>query len=884
MAYLLSPGVIAREKDYSLVATATSTTVAGTVIASEWGPCEEIVNIYSENDILRKFYKPTINKDNPLQSTYVDFFTMSNFLGYGNNLKAIRLVGDYARNANAIVDEDGSISALNDLIIKNNKQFEARRNSGLLTQLLFAAKYPSSLGNSIAVSVADHYSFPFWDFKSGFSYAPAPGEFCLVVVDTAKKWQTDAVLDVIEKFENLSFIPGDKKFDGSSKYYKSAINQGSEYIWVGEKDFENEIKGTQVRIEQSITDITVDLNKTVIDGSTRTLEYINSQGISSRVLNSLFSISGPQLTLSPSVVKTTGFGKLTQTKTVEFAVIPTEGVKTTVDLSNDLYLLSGDSIIVSFMGDNDSVPTFIPANNYDVVLGPNASVTPTVSGSQLTTLTPTPTISNTASNTPTPSVSATPTYSPTESIVPTVTPTISLTGTNASVTMNMISIHPDVIPEQGMLTVKVIRSETFVLTATPYVITIDRDVVKLSNYPKISVNYVKTFGNITQRLKSTDFARSNVNNTITIDPGIITTVARETGYIYISFAKDPNPDFDTYEANGSNPYSFIKLSEGVSDNDIGTLNDENLANVCNGFNMFRNSYLITIDLIILGQYCSAPIANWVISNVVEVRQDCVVFISPPLDLVLDNYGRELEEVINYKNSINYDTSYGVMDSGWKYQYDRFNDTFHWIPLNPDIAGLCARTDYTNDCWWSPAGFNRGKISNCLKLAWNPGAEFGPVALSGTGISGERDELYQASINPVVSFKGEGVILFGDKTMTLKPSAFSRINVRRLFNFIKRVVSNLSKYFLFEFNDAMTREYYKSVMVPFFRDIEARRGIQRGGFKIICDEQNNTAEVIDRNEFKAAFLIKPNRSINFIYLDFVAVRSDSSMSFSEIQGL
>lgn len=883
MAYLLSPGVLATEKDYSLVNTPSSTSVGATVIASEWGPCEEIVPIFSENEILKKFYKPTINATDPKQSTYIDFFTMSNFLTYGNNLKVVRLVGDYARNANAVIDEDGSITAVNDLIIKNNKQFEARRNAGLLTDLLFAAKYPSGLGNSIAISMADKYSFPHWEFKSAFTYAPGDGEFSLVVLDTAKAWQSDAYLDVLETFENLSFVPGAKKFDGSPKYYKTAINYQSAYIWVGEQEFNTAILGTQIIEEQDISNITVDLNKTVITNSARTLQYTNAQGITSKVLNSLFSISGTQLSLSPSVVKSTGTGTLTQTLTESYTVTPVAGQRTLIDMSAVVTLLSGDSVVLSYLSDNATSPAYISSDNYDVVIGPNASVTPTPTNTPTYTVTPTPTNTVTPTITPTISATATPTHSATESLPVTVTPTISVTPSSSAVAKNMISIHADVLVDPGILTVKVIRTETFPLVATNYVITIDTDTARLLDYPKVSVSYVQTANNTIYNLKSTDFSRSNVNNTITIDAGIVSTVSRGTGYIYIKLAKDPNPIAHA-EPNTSNPYSFIKLAEGVSDNDIGTLGDDNLANVCNGFQLFRNSYLITVDLIMLGQYVSAPIANWVISNVAEVRQDCVLFVSPPLDCVLHRNGNELYSVIDYKNSINYDTSYGVMDSGWKYQYDRYNDTFHWLPLNPDIAGLCARTDYTNDCWWSPAGFNRGKIANCLKLAWNPGAEYGPVALAGTGVSGERDDLYQQSINPVVSFKGEGVILFGDKTMTLKPSAFSRINVRRLFNFIKRVVSNTSKYFLFEFNDPTTREYYKSVMVPFFRDIEARRGIQKGGFKIICDEQNNTPEVIDRNEFKAAFLIKPNRSINFIYLDFIAVRTDSSMSFSEIQGL
>ena len=207
-----------------------------------------------------------------------------------------------------------------------------------------------------------------------------------------------------------------------------------------------------------------------------------------------------------------------------------------------------------------------------------------------------------------------------------------------------------------------------------------------------------------------------------------------------------------------------------------------------------------------------------------------------------------------------------LDSAWKKQYDKYNNVYRWVPLNGDIAGLCARTDFTRDPWFSPAGFNRGHIKNVTKISWNPEQS-------------ERDELYKNSINPVVTFKGEGTVLYGDKTLLAKPSAFDRINVRRLFIVLEKSISKAAKYSLFEFNDEFTRSQFVALVEPFLRDVKGRRGIY--DFKVVCDETNNTPEVIDSNRFVGDIYIKPARAINFIQLNFVAVQT--GVAFSEIVG-
>jgi phage tail sheath protein FI len=247
----------------------------------------------------------------------------------------------------------------------------------------------------------------------------------------------------------------------------------------------------------------------------------------------------------------------------------------------------------------------------------------------------------------------------------------------------------------------------------------------------------------------------------------------------------------------------------------------------------------------------------------------MVFLSPLYSDVVEqtNSSTATTNATGYYNDeLSKSSSYGVMDSGWKYQYDPYNDVYRWIPLNADVAGLCARTEFNQDAWFSPAGFNRGRIRNVVKLAFQPQ-------------KADRDNLYKNNLNPVVTFPGEGTILFGDKTMQRKPSAFDRINVRRLFIILEKAISTAAKYQLFEFNDEFTRANFINMVEPFLRDVQGRRGIT--DFRVICDETNNTSGVIDRNEFVADIYVKPNRSINYIQLNFVAV--GSGVAFNEIAG-
>lgn len=317
--------------------------------------------------------------------------------------------------------------------------------------------------------------------------------------------------------------------------------------------------------------------------------------------------------------------------------------------------------------------------------------------------------------------------------------------------------------------------------------------------------------------------------------------------------------------------SFVQGVDCVESETIDAATAIPFSSLATAYDTFVSPEEIDISLILSGKsrkedgVLGEQLANYLIDNIAEVRQDCVVFVSPTIDTVVNKQFGAEDSVVDFRNAVR-SSSYAVMDSGYKYQYDKYNDLYRWIPLNGDIAGLCVRTDNTRDPWYSPAGTARGQIRNVVKLAFNPNRA-------------QRDVLYKNGVNPVISQPGQGTILYGDKTLLSKPSAFDRINVRRLFIILEKTISQAAKSFLFEFNDEFTRAQFINLVEPFLRDVQGRRGIY--DFRVVCDESNNTPQIVDTNRFVGDIYIKPARAINFIQLNFVAVRS--GVEFSEIVG-
>jgi len=293
-----------------------------------------------------------------------------------------------------------------------------------------------------------------------------------------------------------------------------------------------------------------------------------------------------------------------------------------------------------------------------------------------------------------------------------------------------------------------------------------------------------------------------------------------------------------------------------------------------GYDYFADTESITIDYILAGPLLDTRVDSITVAqkciNIASSRKDCMAFVSPYKAAVIGTLATstsaQRDNVIDFFDGVGSSTSYAVFDSGWKYIYDRFNDTYRYVPCNGDIAGLCVETGADLDPWFSPAGFTRGVLRGVIKLAYTPAKS-------------DRDKLYQARINPVSTFPGRGTVLYGDKTALSTPSAFDRINVRRLFLTVEKQVENLAKNVLFDLNDEITRSSFANAVGGFLREVKARRGLT--DYLVICDETNNTGDVIDRNEFVAEIYLKPSRSINFITITFVATRT--GVSFDEIVG-
>ncbi|ASD50372.1 tail sheath [Acidovorax phage ACP17] len=290
-----------------------------------------------------------------------------------------------------------------------------------------------------------------------------------------------------------------------------------------------------------------------------------------------------------------------------------------------------------------------------------------------------------------------------------------------------------------------------------------------------------------------------------------------------------------------------------------------------GYSLFGNVEEVDVGLIFVGhaggQTSHQAVVQHVIDNVVTVRRDAMVFFSPKLEDILDKtQSAASTAVIATRNQIARSTSFASMDSGWKLQYDVYNNKTRYIPLNADIAGLCAQVSNTFDDWWSPGGYTRGQVKNVSSLVFNPDQQ-------------SRDAMYKVGINSVVTFKTDGTILYGDKTLQGKNSAFSYIGTRRLFILLQKSIASAAKYSLFEFNDDYTRANFRNMVEPYLREVKGRRGLD--DFRVVCDRTNNTDQVIMSGEFVGAIYVKPQYSIQWVRLDFVAVRRD--VEFSEAVG-
>jgi phage tail sheath protein FI len=820
---------------------------------------------------------------------------------------------------------------------------------------VFAAKYPGTLGNSIAVSMADQDSFAAWAYKLEFPGAPntsavvangggSKDEIHVVVIDSLGFW-TGTPDTVLERFAFLSKCPDAKYEDGSTMYYPEVLNRKSKYVWWMD--------------HPTASELGLDTPLANWGGDKHTDFDTMAQKIALNNVTGDF-IVGETVADATGAVVSSGSGAILGT-----VVIGAGGILTIpVSAQGSGYLvppnvlISGDgtgAIAVANLGTGGnatkvvSITVTAPGTGYTsatatissgsgatagtITIGGGAvTVIPVSSGGSDYTSVPTVSISGDGTGATAHAVLGTgPTAGQVVSVVvdsggsgyTSATATIDAVGTGATagtITYNtgkIISI-PVSNGGTGYVTAPtvVISGNGSSATATAVLSGSTVSSITVTNggsgYTTASAVANAVGSGATAAVTVNANGRiialtpTNLGNGYTFAPNVTITgpgtgaliqanldnAGHVSGYTVINGGSGYNTisakvlswaDSVLEISPIYGEFSLTQVIKGLSSGADGTVTDKEGGSLfielaggidaneqlvdgefMTGLDMFKSGEDIDISLLVTAD-ANADVQQYAISVIAEFRKDCVAFVSPPKDLVVDNAGNEAADIVVWRDQLP-SSSYAVADSGWKYQYDKYSDIYRWVPLNGDVAGLCVRTDTQRDPWWSPAGYNRGLIQNVVRLAWNPRKAY-------------RDVLYQAGVNPVISDPGQGTLLFGDKTMLAKPSAFDRINVRRLFIVIEKAIATASKFTLFEFNDQFTRAQFVNMVEPYLREVMGRRGIY--DFRVVCDETNNTPEIIDSNQFVGDIYIKPARSINFIQLNFIAVRT--GVDFSEIVG-
>jgi hypothetical protein len=806
MPFQLSPGVAVVEKDFTSIVPAVSSSIGAFAGAFPWGPVMEPTTVGSENELVRRFGQPN-------DSSFQSFFTAANFLSYTNNLLLVRAD---AGHLNAVATQTGGVGTIT------------------LTN-------PGSGYSSTAAAPAVTFSAP--DIDGGVQATGTTtisgGAITAIAVSAAGSGYTS------EPTVTITAAAG----DGGTGATATATLSGA-----------------------GLTGITVG---TAGDGYT-TAPTITFTGGGGTGAAATAAVSGGAITGFTVTTAGTGY---TSAPTV--VITPDEGDTITTPATATAAI--GTSTITGFTVTAGGTG-YKAAPTVSLTGGAGTGATPgavTVGGSTVSSVT----VTNAGtgySTAPTITIAA-----PPSGVASTATSTVALAGLkianaesyNTTYANGAGLVGPWVAKYPGTLGNSLLVSMADSTSFTGWTYAAEFDGAPGTSTFAASVGgsadelhiviidedglVTGTRGSVVEKFafvsKASDAKRPDGTNNYYKN-----VINARSEWIYWMDHLPAGTNWGTTAASKTfvalNSASTVSLSGGTDDYAV-TEAEKQAA-----FALFANAEQFDISLVLLGK-ATAPTAQYVISNICETRLDCIALISPENvttgDPIIGSTSTEITQIVAYRDLLS-STSYAVLDSGYKYQYDRYNDQYRYVPLNGDIAGLCARTDFTNDPWFSPGGLNRGQIKNVVRLAVSP-------------TKTQRDTLYKKGVNPVVTFPGEGTVLFGDKTLLAKPSAFDRINVRRLFIVMEKAIATAAKFQLFEFNDGFTRAQFKNLVEPFLRDVQGRRGIT--DFVVKCDESNNTGEVIDRNEFVADIFVKPNRSINFITLNFVAARS--AINFSEI---
>ncbi len=827
MPFQVSPGVAWYERDLTNIVPGIATSTGAYVGAFRWGPVMQVKTLDGEGALKSQFGKPDAD-------TAVHFFTVaSGFFSYGDNLKLVRVAGEAARNAASggrgaglTLDTTALNGEIVSVVIKAGGTAYVVGDLVRVTGSVEDAEFRVTKVDNIGLVTGLVLLYSGRGHQSGTGVATS-------VVSNVRVDNDEDVLDDIYLPEIIAKYPGEmgnsllfssaraSEFDRWSYKNRFAIAPDADVIkWNG--------TGAQVSfpVNGAFTTLPADAVVTV-DG------FARSQGVDAGT----FKFENGLIVFNEDSENFEGAAKTNVfTLTNEFGIDTSAARVTLADNPVPVYTGAGNVPAgyvrirtntvefglgrATFSGD-DSTKVFkiLNAANLD-----DAAVT--VDGVDLEVIsTGVPTASQALVQTT--GADTTVTFAAGSE------PNIGLG--NVVVRWGFPDVGADIIvkygaPAKGVDNVKLFRNQTEI-----HAVVVDKlgkfgdeSDALLERYDFLSlVPGTKNFDG------TTAFYKDSIN--------------RRSQYVYI-----PEALFN---------FESKLLSGGVDANDRENVDPGKYQA---GYNLFSNPEEDTGDV----SHVIAPPSDpasviYLIGSFAEVRRDVVVYHSPPMDACVQNRTRETDDIIKYRDQLP-STSYAHMDSNWKYVYDRYNDKYVWVPCAGDVAGIYALTHETYDPWWSGGGLNRGRIRNATKLAWTPKQT-------------DRDRLYANGINPITTFRGEGPVLWGDKTMQTKASAFQAMNVRWLFITLEKSISSAARYYVFEFNDTFTRNQFKNMVHPYLRDVMGRRGIE--DFKIVCDESNNPGSVRMRREFNADILIKPNYAINFINLTFTAVGAD--VNFDEI---
>ena len=852
MAFQVSPGVNVSEIDLTTVVPSVATTTGAIAGVFGWGPVGKFSLVDSENTLASRFGKPTNNN-------FETFFTAANFLSYGNRLYVSRAAVTTGTSNTQSVALTGTVYGL---------VYDTAVTGVSVGDGVYGSGVP---GDSVTVSAIET-STVVESFNA--SSAVAANGFISVgtnnLVDGEKiVYDNGGGTDLAELTDGATYFVRNANTTG---FYVSTVYGGSALtLTAGDSETHTFTRTGQTRI--TLSSAATLGNSTV--ASTQSINFFDVDYSFNAVANSTASVAR-----SSSLIKNSDH--------FETVTVPS-GVEFVARYPGDL----GNSLKVSVCDTVDQYSSVI--NPYDLTVGAvvaNSTVVPGTSGLAITVNSTTANVYVANSGTFTDGNAAD-----------------FAAAINAKLIVgDYIEVGNTSINKQKMK-IKTVGEVVDGGAGTHYFALTLEEPYKLStNFTSNTISRFWEFSNVIPGAPGTSDTVTAAGGSVVDQVSIV--ISDEDGkisgvpgtvleaYPNLSRATDAKAgdgttqyyktvinDFSrwvwaTNDRTGAasaaaasiaastetTPYSksFVGGRDGVTESHA------TIGHLASAYDLFADSTSVDISLLMAGKAAGTngvQLANYLIDNVAESRKDCVVFASPEKSDVFGAAadGAQVTNVIGFRNNMRA-SSYAVMDSGYKYQYDKYNDVYRWVPLNGDSAGMTARSDDLRDPWFSPAGFTRGQIKNVVKLAWNPN-------------KAERDELYKKDVNPVVTFPGQGTVLFGDKTLLGKPSAFDRINVRRLFIILEKAIATAANSTLFEFNDEFTRAQFKNLVEPFLRDVQGRRGIY--DFRVVCDETNNTAEVVDGNRFVGDIYIKPAKSINFIQLNFVAVRS--GVEFTEVVG-